>query len=55
MTTSVSTKLSVRKLSARIGAEVTGLGPSLDLDPDTVTEVRAALNEHKAPATSTTK
>jgi alpha-ketoglutarate-dependent sulfate ester dioxygenase len=48
MTTSVSTKLNIRKLSARIGAEVTGLGPSLDLDPETITEVRAALNEHKA-------
>ena len=48
MTASLSTRLSIRKLSARIGAEVTGLGPSLDLDLETVTEVRAALNEHKA-------
>jgi alpha-ketoglutarate-dependent sulfate ester dioxygenase len=47
-TTSASTKLGTRKLSARIGAEVTGLGPDLELDPDTVAAVRAALNEHKA-------
>ena len=47
-TTSVGTKLAVRKLTARLGAEVTGLGPELELDPDAVTAVRAALNEHKA-------
>jgi alpha-ketoglutarate-dependent sulfate ester dioxygenase len=47
-TTSVSTTLGIRKLSARIGAEVTGLGPALELDTGTVAEVRAALNEHKA-------
>jgi alkyl sulfatase len=42
------TRLDVRKITARIGAEVTGAGPDLDLDADTVTEIRAALNEHKA-------
>src|SRR2546423_1780262 len=47
-TASVSTKLTVRKLSARIGAVVSGLGPDLVLDPGTVTAVREALNEHKA-------
>jgi alpha-ketoglutarate-dependent sulfate ester dioxygenase len=50
--TSVSTKLSLRKLTARIGAEVAGLGPSLELDAetdaDTIAAIRAALNEHKA-------
>jgi alpha-ketoglutarate-dependent sulfate ester dioxygenase len=45
---SVSTKLSLRKLTARIGAEVTGLGPSLELDTGTVAAIRSALNEHKA-------
>ena len=47
-TTSLGTKLGVRKITARIGAEVTGLSPDLDLDPETIAAVRAALNEHKA-------
>jgi alpha-ketoglutarate-dependent taurine dioxygenase len=47
-TTSIGTKLGLRKITARIGAEVTGVSPSLELDPDTVTAVRAALSEHKA-------
>ena len=34
--TATATKLETRKITARIGAEVTGLGPDLDLDPDTV-------------------
>jgi alkyl sulfatase len=46
--TTIGTKLDLRKITARIGAEVTGLRPDLDLDPDTVAAVRAALNEHKA-------
>ena len=46
--TATATKLETRKLTARIGAEVIGLGPRLELDPDTVAAVRAALNEHKA-------
>jgi alpha-ketoglutarate-dependent sulfate ester dioxygenase len=47
-TTSTSTRLDIRKLTARIGAEVTGAGTALELDVDTVTALRAALNEHKA-------
>ena len=47
-TTATSTRLDIRKITARIGAEVTGLSPDLDLDPDTIAAVRAALNEHKA-------
>jgi alpha-ketoglutarate-dependent taurine dioxygenase len=43
-----ATKLGIRKLTARIGAEVTGLDPGLELDAGTVTAVRQALNEHKA-------
>ncbi len=48
ITTSTSTRLGFRKLTARIGAEVTGAGPALELDPETATAIRAALNEHKA-------
>jgi len=48
ITTSTSTRLDVRKLTARIGAKVTGVDPARELDPETVTAVRAALNEHKA-------
>jgi taurine dioxygenase len=47
-TTATSIRLGLRKLTARLGAEVTGVSPSLELDPDTVTAIRAALNEHKA-------
>ena len=47
-TASTSTRLTVRKLSARIGAVVSGLGPDLVLDPETTAAVREALNEHKA-------
>ncbi len=47
-TTSTGTRLGIHKLTARIGAEVTGLGPELELDPDAVAAVRAALNKHKA-------
>jgi alpha-ketoglutarate-dependent sulfate ester dioxygenase len=46
--TSIGTTLGIRKLTARIGAVVTGLGADLDLDAETVAAVRAALNEHKA-------
>ena len=48
MTTTSDTRLGIRKLTARIGAEITGLDPGLELDPDAVAAVRAALNEHKA-------
>ena len=47
-TTQVGTKLGIRKITARIGAEITGLSPNLILDSETIAEVRAALNEHKA-------
>jgi len=47
-TTSLSTKTGIRKLTARIGAEITGLGPDLILDPEAVAAIRAALNEPKA-------
>jgi alpha-ketoglutarate-dependent sulfate ester dioxygenase len=47
-TTSAGTSLRIRTITERIGAEVTGLGPELDLDPDTVAAVREALNVHKA-------
>ena len=32
--TPTSTRLGIRKLTARIGAEVTGVSPSLELDPE---------------------
>jgi taurine dioxygenase len=48
VTTHTATRLDVRKLTARIGAEVTGAGPDLELNQDEVTALRAALNEHKA-------
>src|ERR1039457_4166856 len=44
-TTWIGTKLGLRKITARIGAEVTGVSPSLELDPGTVTAIRAALSE----------
>ena len=47
-TTSACRKLGLRKLTARIGAEVTGIGPELELEAPTVTAIRAALSEHKA-------
>ncbi len=47
-TTATGTRLDVRTITARIGAEVTGLSPDLDLDPETIAAVRGALNEHKA-------
>jgi taurine dioxygenase len=47
-TTATSTRLDVRKLTAHIGAEITGLRPDLDLDAETIAAVREALNEHKA-------
>jgi len=47
-TTSFGAKLGIRKITARIGAVVTGVDPARELDPETVTAIRAALNEHKA-------
>jgi alpha-ketoglutarate-dependent sulfate ester dioxygenase len=46
--TSTGTRIGVKKITARIGAEITGVRPDLELDPGTITEIRAALNEHKA-------
>jgi alpha-ketoglutarate-dependent taurine dioxygenase len=40
--------ITVHKLSSRLGAVVTGVTPSPDLPADTVAELRAALNAHKA-------
>jgi taurine dioxygenase len=45
--TDIGTKLHVEKVTARIGARVTGVDISRELDPDTVAAIRAALNEHK--------
>ena len=46
-TTSTST-LTVRKVTARTGAEVTGVDLSAPLEPATVAAIREALNVHKA-------
>jgi alpha-ketoglutarate-dependent sulfate ester dioxygenase len=46
--TSIGTRLEFSKLTAHIGALVTGAGRTLELDAEAVTTVRAALNEHKA-------
>ncbi len=46
--TATTTRLEVRKVTARIGAEVGGVDPAGDLDADTVAAIRAALSEHKA-------
>jgi alpha-ketoglutarate-dependent sulfate ester dioxygenase len=46
--TSTSTRLDVRKVTGRIGAEIIGVDPTRDLDTDTIASIRAALNEHKA-------
>ncbi|MCW3768831.1 TauD/TfdA dioxygenase family protein [Paenarthrobacter ureafaciens] len=48
MTVITETKLEFQKLGARIGAEIRGLDISGDLSADTVAQIRAALNEHKA-------
>src|SRR3954454_13073663 len=42
------TALSVRKVTARIGAEIRGVNIRAELDGETVAAIRAALNEHKA-------
>ncbi len=36
------------KITANIGARVSGINPNDDLDADTIAQVRSALNEHKA-------
>lgn len=48
MTVITETRLEFSKLGSRIGAEIRGLDLSGDLSPETVAEIRAALNEHKA-------
>lgn len=48
MTVITETKLEFSKLGSRIGAEIRGLDLSGDLPAETVAEIRAALNEHKA-------
>src|SRR5437879_6370654 len=46
--TATTARLDVRKVTARIGAEVLGLDLTGDLGQDTIDSIRAALNEHKA-------
>jgi taurine dioxygenase len=46
--TAIGTKLEIRKITARIGAVVTGLDLTTELDGDTIGQIRQALNEHKA-------
>jgi len=46
--TAIATALDVRKITGRIGAEVSGLDLSEQLTPDTIAAIRTALNEHKA-------
>jgi len=48
MTVITETRLEFSKLGSRIGAEIRGLDLSGDLPAETVAEIRAALNEHKA-------
>jgi alpha-ketoglutarate-dependent taurine dioxygenase len=45
---SLDTVLAVRKVTGRIGAEVSSVDLSRILDPETVDAIRTALNEHKA-------
>jgi taurine dioxygenase len=45
---SAPVKLGIQKVTARIGARVTGVDISRELTPDAVAAIRAALNEHKA-------
>jgi alpha-ketoglutarate-dependent sulfate ester dioxygenase len=46
--TNATTALTVRKVTSRIGAEVSGVDLSAPLDPATVAAIREALNVHKA-------
>jgi alpha-ketoglutarate-dependent taurine dioxygenase len=48
MTTIDGVGLDIQKITGRIGAKVTGIDISGDLDDATVVAIRAALNEHKA-------
>ena len=42
------TRLEIQKVTARIGARVSGVDITRELEPGTVAAIRAALNEHKA-------
>ena len=46
--TELPTTLKIEKVTARIGARVTGVDITRELDADTVAAIRGALNEHKA-------
>jgi len=46
--TEAPTRIEVRKVTARIGARVTGVDLTRELDAEIVAAIRAALNEHKA-------
>lgn len=48
MSVITETKLEFAKLGSRVGAEIRGFDLSGDLSPETVAQIRAALNEHKA-------
>lgn len=48
MSTTATTRLHVTKLGEHIGARIGGLDLAGALDPDTVSAIREALNEHKA-------
>ena len=48
MSVITETKFEFAKLGSRIGAEIRGFDLSGDLAPETVEQIRAALNEHKA-------
>lgn len=48
LTAETVTGLTIRKVTARIGAQVSGVDISRELDQETVGLLRAALNEHKA-------
>jgi taurine dioxygenase len=48
VTTEAAVQLDVRKVTARIGARVSGVDISQELTAETVAAIRAALNEHKA-------
>jgi taurine dioxygenase len=45
---SAPTRLDIQKVTANIGARVSGIDITRPLHPDTVAAIRAALNEHKA-------
>jgi taurine dioxygenase len=46
--TEIRNRIDVQKVTARIGARVTGVDLTRELAPGTVAAIRAALNEHKA-------